>query len=373
MKEKFSLKDHLFNKKSVTYLADLFFRSDNSFPREIFIEHVINDFPNLELKQRITRIRDELHIVLSEDYPTALTQIIKALPPELNTTKTDNDFGDFILAPLSSYIAEYGCKKEYLKASLDGLRECTKRFSAEDAIRYFINAFPVETIQFLERGARSDNYHVRRLSSEGMRPKLPWCINITIDYRQSVPILDILYSDKTRYVTRSVANHMNDISKINPDFVIQKLSEWEKSKRQKPNEMSFILHHSLRTLVKKGNKKALELLGFSSQPKICIDNFSLSTPRVHIGSYLEFSFDLTSLQEQHLMIDYIVHHQLKSGGTNPKVFKIKKVSLKKDEVIHINKKQPFRIMTTKKLYPGEHVCEIQINGTIIYKFSFILV
>lgn len=373
MPERFSLKDHLFNKKSVTYLADLFYQSDNNFPKQSFIENVLRDFPILKLKDRILRIRDELSIILSDDYPTAVKQIMHALPPKLDPTKTDDDFGDFILAPLASYIVQHGCSKKYLNISIDALRECTKRFSAEDAIRYFINAFPRETVEFLVDGTVSNNYHVRRLSSEGMRPKLPWCINIEVNYKESFPILDMLFSDPTRYVTRSVANHMNDISKIDSTIVIKKLVEWKKSGKQNKQEMDFIINHSLRTLIKKGNKSALKLLGYTTKPKIKISHFALITPIVNIGGNLEFSFDILSLQKQELIIDYIVHHKLKSGNTNPKVFKIKKGSFEKGEKMTISKKQMFRIMTTKKLYPGRHHCEIQINGENIYSFVFNLV
>jgi len=373
MSERFSLKDHLFNKKSVTYFAGLFYDKDSSFPKDEFIKNILADFPALELKQRITRMTEELEKILPTNYPKALSIIIDALPPELDPTLTDDDFGDYILASFGDYIARNGVDEKYLDISLGGLRECTKRFSVEHAIRYFINAFPDETITFLAKAAASNNYHVRRLSSECLRPTLPWSMNINIDYRQPIEILDILFSDDTRYVTRSVANHMNDISKIDPNLVIKKLSEWKKSGKQQSPEMEFIINHSLRTLVKQGNKDALVLLGYSPEPQIHIEKFDLKTFTVTIGGNLEFSFDLISLKKQNLMIDYIVHHQLQSGKTNAKVFKIKKGSFNKNQVISISKKQPFRIMTTKKLYPGIHKCELQINGTIVHQFSFELV
>ena len=373
MSDKFSLKDHLFNKKSVTYFADLFYVHDSSFPKDSFIKNVLKDFPELELKERISRMRIELERTLPGNYPTTLRVLLRALPAELDPTNIDDDFGDFILAPLGNFIEEKGCNKKYLEMSLSALRECTKRFSVEHDMRYFINEFPKESLDFLTEGIHSKNYHVRRLSSECLRPKLPWSININFDYMMAVPLLDVLFADTTRYVTRSVANHMNDISKINPEFVVAKLLKWKRTGKQDKKEMEFIINHSLRTLVKKGDKKALSLLGYSPEPKINILNFSMETPTVKIGETLEFSFEINSLENQNLMIDYIVHHRLKSGFTNPKVFKIKKGEFQKGELISINKKQPFRIMTTKKLYPGEHLCEIQINGTIFYKFNFKLV
>ena len=361
MSKRFSLKDHLFNKKSVTYFAGLFYAQDKSFPKDAFIKNVLTQFLDLELKQRITCMRDELARTLPDNYEQALTILLRALPPELDTTKTDDDFGEFILAPFAEFVAHYGCTKKYVSMSLQALCEMTKRFSAENAIRYFINAFPKETFIFLTKAARSDNYHVRRLSSEGTRPKLPWCPGIITDYKRPLEILDILFADTTRYVTRSVANHMNDISKIDPKRVVAKLKEWKESGKQDPKEMDFIMNHALRTLIKKGDREALAVLGYLPKPKIRIDDKAIHTPQVRIGGILEFSFAMHSLAEQHLMIDYIVHHQTRSG-TSEKIFKIKKLGMKRGESITLSKKQAFRVMTTRKLYPGEHKLELQING-----------
>ncbi|MCI5051238.1 MAG: DNA alkylation repair protein [Candidatus Pacebacteria bacterium] len=361
--DRFSLKDHLFNKKSVTRFADLFYVQDSSFPKKEFVKKVCKKFPELELKERITHMTFELRKILPDNFSEAAEIIEQALPKELDPQKTDDDFGDFVLAPLGEYVRRYGCSKEYLKTSLDLLRECTKRFSSEFPIRYFLNTFPKETFAFLKEGASSDNYHVRRLSTEGLRPSLPWAIKIDIDYKKPLEVLDLLYNDRTRYVTRSVANHMNDISKINPVLAITTLKKWRDSDKQDSQEMEFILNHSLRTLVKKGNKEALEFLGFPSKPKISIIDKHIHTPEVVIGQKLEFSFTLHSQQKQNLIIDYRIDYVRKDGSTSPKIFKIKKGTFSKNEKISFTKKQPFRIMTTKKLYPGKHRIILQINGT----------
>lgn len=362
MSERFSLKDHLFNKKSVRYLADLFYHHDSSFPKEDFIKNICSDFPALELKERITRIRYELERVLPEKYPEALMIILRALPPQLNPNKTDDDFGEFILAPLAEYIQVHGCNKKYLSQSLHALRECTQRFSAEFSLRHFINAFPEESFDFLLQGARSDNYHVRRLSSESLRPKLPWAIGIDIDYKKPIEILDILFCDSARYVTRSVANHMNDISKINTDMVITTLKKWQASGKQNELEMQYITKHSLRTLLKKGHPGALALLGYNINPAISITNFQLNKNQVFIGEALEFSFRLVSHANQKLLIDYELGYQNKKGDLSPKVFRIKQIHIKKGQEEVFCKKQSMKIMTTKKIYPGKHTLVVQING-----------
>jgi 3-methyladenine DNA glycosylase AlkC len=123
-----------------------------------------------------------------------------------------------------------------------------------------LNEFETETFEQMKLWSKSDHYHLRRLASEGTRASLPWGIKINLDYKKPIEILDDLYYDSTRFVTRSVANHMNDISKKDAVLVLDTLKRWKDSKKQNTKEMDFIISHSLRTLVKDGNKEALNFL-----------------------------------------------------------------------------------------------------------------
>ncbi len=361
MSEKFLLKDHLFNKTSVIRFADLFYKKDKKFPREEFIKNVLREFPNLELKQRITCMRVELEKILDSDFEKSIIVILNALPEELDLYKTDGDFGDIILAPFSEYIEYNGCSKKYLKKSLYALHEITMRFSVEFTVRNFLNEFPSETFSFLQKCAKAKNYHLRRLASEGLRPSLPWAINININYKKPMVILDLLFLDKTRYVTRSVANHMNDISKIDADLVLNTLKKWELSSKQNKKEMDFIIRHSLRTLIKQGNKSALAMLGYKKPAKVSVDLKKISKI-VGIGEKLEFNLKIDSHANQKLMISYYLYFLNKKNDLNPKIFQIKKCELKNGETLELSKKHSLKIMTTKKLYPGKHAVQILVNG-----------
>ena len=372
-KEKFSLKDELFNLSKVTHLASEIKEVYPSFEADSFISDVVEKFSELELKERIYHIRDMLCKYLPNSYKEALSIVLKALPQELDNSKTDDDFGDFIYAPYSDFVATYGCSKEYLDISLNALREITKRFSVEFAIRDFINKYPKETFAMLEECAKSANYHERRLASEGLRPKLPWAKKIDIDYRKPISILDLLYTDKTRYVTRSVANHLNDISKIDSSLVLNTLKRWRSSNMQSSLEMSYIINHSLRTLVKQGSKDALEFLGYSKEPAINLRYVNINTPIVKIGQSLEFELEIQAQESVGLIVDYIVHYRSKNSKLSAKVHKLKKFNIAKEEAIVLKKKHLFRAnMSTRKLYAGEHLLEIQINGTVVHKVGFIL-
>ncbi|MFK7847006.1 MAG: DNA alkylation repair protein [Rhodothermales bacterium] len=358
----FSLKDQLFNPEKVAFLAGLVTNAYPSFASDAFQKDVVTAFPSLELKERITHMAECLHKYLPASYMSSIDILLRSLPPELDPAKTDDDFGDFIFSPLALFVATYGCTAEHLDLSLKTLKEMTKRFSVEYAIRFFINAFPEETLVYLSDWSHDENYHVRRLTSEGTRPKLPWAQKLNIDFTSPLPILETLHSDPTRYVTRSVANHLNDISKLDPDLVIRTLKRWQQGKQQEEKEMAFIAKHSLRTLVKKGDANALGLLGFGGKPDISIEAFDIHTPVVKIGDALEFSFALHANKEQNLVVDYLMTFATSGKKAGQKVFKIKELELTKGQVVKIKKKHPMRLMTTRRLYTGEHSIMLQVNG-----------
>lgn len=370
---KFLLKDQLFNQQKVAQIAGEIHGVYAAFAQDAFVRTVVERFPELELKARIAWIAACLKQHLPPDYQSAVTILLQALPAPNNPELADDDFGDFIYAPYTDYVAKYGCTAEHLDFSLGALREMTMRFSAEDAIRYFINAFPQETLQQLLHWSTDAHYHVRRLCSEGTRPKLPWAQKINIPVTAPLPILDNLFTDKTRFVTRSVANHLNDIAKIDPDLAIETLTKWRAAGKQQPGEMDYITRHALRTLVKQGNPQALALLGFSTAELVSLSDFSVSS-QVKMNAELAFSFTVEASADADVIIDYILHFQSKSGKRNSKkVFKLTKLTLSKDKPVNITKRHLLRQqMTTRTLYPGQHAIEIQLNGKICAKATFLL-
>jgi 3-methyladenine DNA glycosylase AlkC len=258
-KEKFSLKDHLFNREKVEKIASEIESVHPEFRKAEFVDAVLIEFPNLELKERIHHTSDCLRSFLPDSYMLTVDILLQSLPEPCSPELSDDDFGDFIYATYSHFVAKYGCTQEHLSYSLNALEEMTTRFSAEYSIRFFINAFPDETYLKLLEWTHQKHYHVRRLSSEGSRPKLTWSQKIDLPAEKTISILDQLFTDDTRFVTRSVANHLNDISKSNPDLVVSTLRKWKKTGRQYPDEMNFIIRHALRNLIKNGHAElALE-------------------------------------------------------------------------------------------------------------------
>lgn len=362
MKEPFSLKDHLFNTTSVSYLADLFVVADPQFNKKKFVSAVVGKFPELALKARIGWIAEVLATHLPNEPDAAMRLIVAALPPPLDPHKTDDDFGAFIFAPLGEYVVRYASAHQYLEQSLATLQQVTMRFSMEDAMRTFLNTYPTETLARYDVWVSDANYHVRRLVSESTRPSLPWSQKIGIHYTVPIPYLDELHADTTRYVVRSVANHLNDISKKDGELVVATLKRWHAEKRQHPAELDWLTRHALRTLVKKGDTAALALLGYTVHTAPVVSNF-IVPQKVAKGDRVLFSFDVRSSISQNLLIDYVIDFVKSNGTTKPKVFKIKKITALPDAIISVQKNHYLKAdATTFTLNAGMHTLTIQING-----------
>lgn len=373
MSEPFSLKDHLFHAGKVQALARRIQVVYPAFDQPTFVDAVVRRLPELELKARIDWISVCLRQFLPDDYRRALQILLASLPEPCDPSLSDGDFGEFIYAPYSKFVADFGCHEDQLDVSLAALKQMTTRFSAEYAIRFFINAFPRQTLQTLAQWQYDSHYHVRRLVSEGTRPKLPWAQKIKLDPQAALIFLDHLHADPSRFVTRSVANHLNDLAKIEPNWVLERLQSWKTQNRQNPKELDFITRHALRSLIKQGHSETLLFLGYAPQTLIQISDLKLVSNQVLIGQDLQFDFEIQSQsdQAQDLIIDYRIYFCTKKEGTlSPKVFKLKQLTLPAKQILRLRKKHPFKIMTTRALYPGQHLLEIQVNGQSMARQAF---
>lgn len=247
----------------------------------------------------------------------------------------------------------------------------TMRFSAEFAIRPFLVEHQAEVLEILSGWVDDDNEHVRRLVSEGTRPRLPWGMRLNIfieDPTSVIELLEKLKDDDSEYVRRSVANNLNDIAKDHADLVADISKKWmidASKERQK------LVRHSLRSLIKSGHKGALSALGYNL-PHVNLEEFNLLTPIVKMGKFLEFEIKLTSKKKsiQPLIIDYAIHHQLANGTLSAKVFKWKNIKLQVDKPIEANRRHSFRPITTRRYYEGLHKVEIFINGEVLGGLDF---
>ena len=366
--ERFSLKDHLFNAEKVSFLGGLLATGVPDFDRSRFETEVMRELSDLGLKERIALIARVLAGHLDWNFDVAATQIRASLPPPLDPTLTDDDFGDFIIAPFGKYIEDNGL--HHYGTSIRLLHDVTMRFSMEGSIRPFIDAEPERTLEIFHGWVRDENYHVRRLVSESTRPLLPWAPRIGIDVAAAIPLLDSLHTDPTRYVTRSVANHVNDISKIDSSLALATVERWIAAKDQERKELAWMARHSLRTLIKRGDPDAMEMLGYSRDPEV-VAVVNNTTPKVRPGTALTFAVTLSAAGQVDLLVDYAIEFVKKNGERRPKIFRLGDFKIGAGESKTITKRHPLRTdATTYTLYPGTHLVRILANGKQLADFSF---
>lgn len=358
-------------------LADNLSRVCSEFNRQGFIDSVNEQLNELELKQRSDLICEQLSVFLPGSFPDAANVLLSALGSELDGESiegvTENTgVSGWAIMPMADYVARNG--QDHFELSMQLLKEMTKRFSSEFAIRPFLDAKPVETLAYIQDWATDENEHVRRLASEGSRPRLPWGMRLqkfVQDPQPILPVLEQLKDDPSEYVRRSVANNLNDISKDHPDLVADIARDWM---HNASDERKKLVRHACRTLVKIGHKGTLEALGYG-KANLSSCSLDLSDSKLVFGGSIELKATLQSASEtsQPLMIDYLVHHQKANGTTSEKVFKWKVAELKAGKTLTIKKKHSIKPITTRVYYPGIHKVELQVNGKVEAEAEFELI
>lgn len=332
-----------------------------TFPQPTFVRQCLNGLDELELTARAWHIAEALRRHLPPDFPKAATVVQAALGPELDRTDA---FGAalFRYLPYVFFVQKYGL--ESFEPAMQLQYELTKRFSAESSIRAFLVRYPDRTLARLRRWAEDSNVHVRRLVSEGTRPRLPWAPRLRAFQTDPAPVLALLErlrDDPERYVQRSIANNLNDISKDHPNLAVDTCVRW----LERPTAgRRWIARHALRSLVKQGHKGALAALGAGRKPEVRLELLRLTPRRVRIGDTVRFELRVTSTAEQSqaLVVDYRVHFVKADGRTSPKVFKLKRLDLAAQASVELRGRVSLAPMTTRRHYPGCHALEIVVNG-----------
>lgn len=354
----------MYNPAFIDDLSSRFSAVYSKFDSKRFKDSVFsNGWEAKELKERMRHITLMLNTVLPQDFPKAV-KILKKITGDVNKE-------GFELMILPDYVEVFG--GDHWNESINALETFTEIASSEFAVRPLILKNPAKMIKVMLKWSKHNNHHVRRLASEGCRPRLPWAMALPIfknDPSMILPILENLKSDPELYVRRSVANNINDISKDNPDIVIKLTKQW---KGESP-EVDWVIKHALRTLLKKGEPKALKMFGYGDSSHIKIDNLKLKSQKVCIGKELAFSFDaaLTSGKKEKVRMEYAIYYMKKNGRQSRKVFKIGENPLSSNKV-SFTKKQSFREMTTRKHYAGKHRIAIIANGKEYQPIDFLVI
>ena len=351
-------KESLFSAKDVIAFATALQAGYPAFDQDAFVARVFDElWPRLELKDRMRHMTRVLHAFLPADFRAALETLVRVTP--------GMPVGGFVLMVPSDYVATYGLDDP--DAALPALELFTQRISAEFAVRPFCVRYPERLMAHMLDWAGHPSPQVRRLASEGCRPRLPWGMALPALKKDPAPILPILNwlrDDPSEDVRRSVANNLNDIAKDNPAFVIETLRRW-RDEGDSP-ALQALTRHALRTLIKAGHPGALALLGLGAAPAVEVRKLSVSPAIIPEGGAVTFTFEVASLADepQTLVIDYVMHLVRARGKTSEKVFKLAKRSLAPGAVVSITRRHSFAPVTTRRYYPGRHAIQIKINGQL---------
>jgi 3-methyladenine DNA glycosylase AlkC len=327
-----------------------------------FLKEVQYGNETRELNARMRHAAITLRGHLPKDYRKAV-HVLWELAPRMPTGYTALLYPDFV--------GMHGLEDPTF--SLDALKYFTPFGSSEFAVREFFRRDVDGTLKVMRAWAEDDNEHVRRLASEGSRPRLPWSFRLDAvlkDPKLTTPILERLRADESLYVRKSVANHLNDFSKDHPAYMVGLLRSWD----LKHPHSAWIAKHASRTLIKAGHTDALTLFAFDTKVMVRVEDLVVSPERLRLGGTLVFSFTVTSEAElpQQLVVDYAIHYRKASGGTSKKVFKLKELELGPLGSSAISKRQRIGDLSTRKHYPGEHRVDVQVNGRILAQGVFLL-
>lgn len=334
------------------------------FPKQKFLILIFDeDWEARELKQRVRHITLCLGEVLPSDYRAAL-DVMKRVGEGLSEKFEYMFFPDFVEV--------YGL--DDFEASAEALRLFTPLCSSEFAVRPFIVKYPKRMMALMKEWSTDDNHHVRRLASEGCRPRLPWGMALR-DFKKNpaevLPILETLKDDDSEYVRRSVANNLNDISKDHPELVLEIGERWFGGNKNRDK----LVKHALRTLLKKGNTRAMQLFGFANPEKVAVTQLKISPQKIQIGDNGFFTFNLEHSESQpmKLRIEYAVYYMKSNGSHSRKIFQLTEREFDNDKMYSFERKQHFRNLTTRKHYAGLHRLALVVNGVEQAEVAFELV
>jgi 3-methyladenine DNA glycosylase AlkC len=326
------------------------------FPRRRFLRGLADALAPLGLMARVELLTDRLVEALPGDFDSSAEVLWRALESP--------GFTGWMTLPCGSYVARAGIDRP--EVALPLLAGLTPRWSSEGPLRAFLQRHPEVTYEHLRRWVVDPDDHVRRLVCEGTRPRLPWAPQLRgliADPSPNLELLDRLVDDPSAYVRRSVANHRNDISKDHPDLAVDLARQW----LPRGEDAAWVVRHGLRTLVKRGDPQALEILGATPDAAIRLTALTADRGTVPIGGTVTFSLtvELAGTEEVDAVIDYRVHYVGANGVRRPKVFKLTRRRLLPGQPATVTRRYRFEHVSIRRIHPGRHTIDVQVNGHVL--------
>lgn len=358
-----ALKDQ-FGKDVAHRIATSLAAVQSGFPLAAFKRQALKGYNDLELTARGRQIAAAMGAHLPQDYPRAVAIVLASLESLAATVDEDSSLGSFVFMPHCQFVADFGI--EHFDLSMQANYELTKRFTAEFSVRPFIERYPDRALALLAKWASDPNEHVRRLVSEGTRPRLPWAARLPAFQHDPAPVLALLErlkDDPSLYVRRSVANNLNDIGKDHPDVLVATARAWMKGASP---ERQWLIRHALRSAVKRGDAGALRVLGYGGAKGLTVGKGEISPKKARIGDRVVIAFDVTYTGKGRgkAMVDFQIHYVKANGTTSAKVFKLKELDLAPGASVRLSKRVSVADMSTRKHYAGRHRVDAIVNGHV---------
>ncbi len=344
----------------------------SAFPQAAFLRRALDGYESLNLMARGRHVAHALHNFLPRHFPEAIPILLASLGSAPPQQACDRGMAPFFYLPHTLYVAEYGL--DHFDLSMQAQYELTQRFTAEFSIRPFLERYPEATLARLKVWARDPSPDVRRLVSEGTRPRLPWATRLRAFQRDPRPVLallELLKDDPELYVRRSVANNLNDIGKDHPALLAATTRRWL---RDASEERQWTVRHALRSAVKRGEPGALRVLGAGRPAQVLVRNRVVTPAVVPLGHSVAIGVDLVNSKPtpQRVIADFQIHFVKANGKAAPKVFKLKTLGLTPGARVTLRKTVSLKPMTTRRHYPGRHRVELLLNGRAQSLGQFIL-
>ncbi|WP_343733884.1 DNA alkylation repair protein [Acidovorax sp.] len=359
---------YLLNDTVPPRIAAMVRRAWRPFDTQAFLREIEPGYESLELMARGQRIAQALQAHLPQDVPRALRVLVDSMDPPMGLDAAgepdagDRPYSAFLYLPHSIYIGTHGLP--HFEAAMAAQHALTQRFTAEFCIRPYLLHRQGDTLARLRDWAHDGNAHVRRLVSEGTRPRLPWAPRLPAfqaNPQLALPLLDALKDDPSSYVRRSVANHLGDIAKDHPDLAVGTARTWLQGA---PAPREALVRHGLRFLIKRGDAGALDALGVGHAVALDVRAARVVPARARIGDKVRIEVELhnPTPQPQRVLADLKVHYVKAHGGAAPKVFKLQTLEIPPGATVAVGKTLSLQQMTTRTHYPGAHQVELVLNG-----------
>ena len=345
-----------------TRIAEWIATAYPSFDQRAFLDSALDGYADLELMNRSRQIAFALAEHLPSDPNDAIDILQRSLPSPAEAASWQG-MQAFTLMPYGMFVAAHGL--DCFEASMQLQYDITKMFTSEFSIRAFLSADPDRTMGRLQEWVNDPSDHVRRLVSEGTRPRLPWASRLPMFQADPTPVIELLEylkDDPSDYVRRSVANNLNDIAKDNPQRTLDVAAAWYSA--ASTDERRTLVRHGLRTLIKQGSPEALAILGYAHSDAIEIGQVIFEPDRPNIGDTIRISAEIvnTSSEAVRVLVDLAVNFVKASGTSTSKVFKGGELELAPGARQAIRKSISLRQHTTRKHYPGTHMVQALVNG-----------